>query len=385
MDVNKKELPLLKYRNENIALLFVILAFFFLMLYSGFKLNIFLLFDVDFAFREDNFWSYSSSIFRRGMVGEVIYFIDVLTGNGAYIFSCLIWLTFLVFLAKTLSYMKDSLSLIELSIFLISPCFLLYSVDSEIFTLLPFLALMSSNHVVKLWGGLLLIALAISIREISFLFYFPILIYMFIFEKVEIKLVSLLILILSLFLLLYPKPDPTFLLEDTHWSDKGYELKDHHLYQFVTMGIYDVLAYHFGYFRDKLFYIVIPLLSFISLSIIFFYQRTKDSVAALYYLGMVSVCFILTIDYGRYFYLFWMYAILSSHPKVSYLFIKPWSFINFRPDFIDRGLSWLYQFRTLFLVTLVLAPSGYWIGVYQLYPRIMTLVHEGLWFLKSVL
>ena len=371
--------------SNNLSIIFIMLAFLFLALYSGFKLNVFFLFDVDYTFREDNFWSYSSSIFRRGMVGEVLYNLDLLTGNSFYIFSFVIWITFLYFLFMSLVYVRKCFSLFELSAFLISPCFLLYSVDSEVFTLLPFLTLFNSSNRVRIWGTLLLIAFSISIREISLLFYFPVLVYLIVYEKSIVKVGSFFVLLLSLVCILIPKPEATFMLEDTYWADKGYSLKSHHLYLFVDMGILDVLDYHLGYFRDKASYIIIPLFCFIALLVVFFFQRTRDSIATIYLFFMVSVCFVLTIDYGRYFYLFWIYTVLSSHSKVSYMFVRPWGFITIRPNIIERILVRLGSYRVLILVFFTLAPSGYWIGVYQLTPRFMTLLNEGLWFFKSAI
>jgi len=162
----------------------------FISLYAGLKLNIFLTSEDPYSFRVDNFWAFSSSIFRRALNGELIYRINLATGHGIYIYSLFIWITFLIFLYLAIREIKETLTFYDLFLLLISPALLLYRVDSEIFALLPFLTLLNPNKNIRLWGTIALIIISTLFKEISFLFFLPVLLYFFINGNISIKVTT---------------------------------------------------------------------------------------------------------------------------------------------------------------------------------------------------
>ena len=348
----------------------------FISLYTASKLNLFMLKDLSYAFRPDNFWSYSSSIYRRGSTGEIVYYLDIITGKGIYIFALLIWSLFVLFLIKFLKEIKGELSLLETLLLVISPFLLLYSVDAEIFTLLPFLTLFSRNKFLNVWGTLFLIVVATLIREISLLFYFPVLVSFIVCGQRHIKLFATIVLFALFLIVLYPKPTPTFLLEQTHWS--SLELQDTSLYKFADTPLREVLPKHIGFIMSKWEYFIIPVVCFMLLATSMFYKRTLNVLGALYLFSMISVCFVLTVDYGRYFYLFLIFSTLASSSAVSKHFTTFPAILNFKSlNLLGGSLSKIEANKKYLLLFAVFSPSGFWASAYQIKPRFYTLLAES--------
>lgn len=370
----------LKFNNWNESKVLInYLSFLFLVFISFYvasKLNLFLLKDLSYAFRSDNFWSYSSSIYRRGLTGEIIYYLDMISGKGIYLFALTIWSLFVMFLIKFLKEIKGELSLIEVLLLVLSPFLLLYSVDAEIFTLLPFLTLFSKKQFLNVWGTLFLIVVATLIREISLFFYFPVLVSFIVGGQRCIKLFATLVLFSLFLIVLYPKPSPTFLLEQTYWS--SLELQDTSLYEFVDMPLSEVFPKHIGFMMSKWEYFIMPLLCFMLITTSMFYKRTLNVLGALYLFSMITVCFVLTVDYGRYFYLFLIFSTLASSSAVSKYFTTFPAILNFQSlNLLDGSLRKIEANKKYLLLFAVFAPSGFWAGEYQIRPRFYTLMAES--------
>lgn len=349
----------------------------FIAAYVAMKLNLFMTKELSYPFRADNFWAYSSSIFRRGLTGEIIYNLDILTGKGIYLFTFSIWSFFVLFLARFLKELRRELSVTECILFIFSPFLLLYSVDAEIFTLLPFLTLFSKNHKVCIWGTLALIVISTLIREISLLFYFPVLIYFMINGQRHLKLTAGLILLILLSIALFPKPSPTYFLENSYWSTL--ELQKHSLYKFSDMPISQVLPMHLDFIFSKWQYFVIPVTCFLLLATSLFYKRTSSALGSLYLFSMISACFVLTVDYGRYFYLFIMLTVLASSPSTYKYFTTFPAILNFNGinSLLGCFLKKIESNKSIILLIAVISPSGYWAGDYQIKPRFYTLMSES--------
>ena len=305
--------------------LLIVSGFLFLAITAALQLNIFHTTDQLYTFRPDNFWAYSSMIFRRALTGEFLYYLDLITGHGIYLFSVLIWLTFLLFLVAYLSELKKEFNSIGLLLCLLSPVFLLYQVDAEIFMLLPFITLYSKSNFVQNWGTLILIVFSVLIRELSLLFFFPVLVTFILQGRMALKAATITALLLLLVFLFSPKPAPTFYLENNYWNAQGFHtthsfIGSKHLYDFVSMPLSDLLSLHISLLKEienGWFLLGLPLISFMGLFAGIFYARTKSVGGTLYSIGLVSVSFILTLDYGRYFYLFFMFALFASSNQVK--------------------------------------------------------------------
>jgi hypothetical protein len=276
---------------------------------------------------------------------------------------------------------RKELTLLETILFIFSPLFLIYNVDAEIFTLLPFLVLSHKDEKIRVWGGIFLIILACLIREISLLFFFPVLISFILNEKKLNRIISSFTLIFLILFTISPTPPPTYFLENTYWMDRGIDLKSYNLYQFADMRATEIITIHLGYILSKIELVVVPVLCFMLFILSVFYKRTQSLTGTIYILVMVSTCFLLTVDYGRYFYLFVMFIFLASQKKTTKLFSTfPTIPIIKDSSPIKRTLQKVEAYKIYLLLILVFSPSGFWAGAYQLTPRFYTLLIENTFF-----
>ena len=363
---------------EKYVKLYLYIYGFFILIYTAFNLNLFLTSDQLYSFRPDNFWSYTSSIFRRGLAGEIIYRAQLLTGNGIYLFSLAIWLMFALSLMLFLKeVINERLRAVEIIFLILSPFILLYSIDTEIFCLLPFLTLFSKNEKVRNLGTLCLIIISVLFREFSLLLYFPVILHFILKGSKGIKISYTLAFLFILFVIFMPKPTPTYILENTIWNDL--QLRNTNLYKFTEMSLKDVLPIHIGFISEKWHYFITAVICFILFTASTFYAKTKSIIGVFYLLITIAICFILTVDYGRYFYLFLIFYFIASNHKISSYFCTFPQSLQKIDDIklFHSFFTFVGKHKLLILIIATLAPSGYWSGEYQIKPRFITLLAEN--------
>ena len=327
-------------------------------------------------FREDNFWSYSSGFMRRGLSGEFLYWLELTTGQALILYPLLLWLAFSIFALLVMLEVCRTMKPIEVVLFVLSPAYLLFYVDSEIFLLLPFLALLSGKWVGRDYVVIVLVIIATMIREFGILFYAPLLLHYLAAKSWLLRVTSAIVsvgLVSSLFL----RTTPTYWLEKEFWPQRGVEgLPDSYLYTFAEMGLMDVLSLHLSWIYQYFIPFGLSVLAFLPLLVLVSLSRGGSRLFRLYVLLLTAMCFILTVDYGRYFYLFFYYMILATHPAVREMFsLAPLSRLwpekglggaaAFRPESI------INSYRYLIWGVFIIAPSRVWLGYHGVNPRVV--------------
>lgn len=367
----------LRFRDEPSSAFQYLLCYLFtvlMVLAAAIELEVFSSFNLN-ALRADNFWSYSSGIIRRGLSGELIYYFDRLFGNGPRVYALLLVSVFAFFTYQALREAAHRLSLSEVCLLGISPLVLFYEIDTEVMALLPLLTVNSKHQWVRVYGTLALIAVGVLFREITLILHFPILLYLLLSRTGTARFLSVGLCMLSIVFILSPKPAPNYLLETTYWNAQGLELLDHHLYRFVEMSIGDVLPLHLTYIADHALLILPAICGFLLFSIAIVFHRTHSILLSCYCAAAISLCFVLTVDYGRYFYFFMLYVLLLPASIAT-------PFINIERAADQRiykrlhhSLTLINRYRVCWLMILVVAPSGYWAGAYEPVPRIWDWLH----------
>jgi hypothetical protein len=192
------------------------------------------------------------------------------------------------------------------------------------------------------------------------------------------------VLALLLVFLFFPKPAPTFYLENNYWSTQGVFsapafILNKGLYRFVSMPLSDLLTFHLSVLKEikyGWFLLGLPITSFMGLFVGVFYSRTKSVEGTLYAIALISVSFFLTLDYGRYFYVFFMFALLASSNSVKLYFTTFPKLPFIRLDHATKLFEKIALYRMYFLLTLIIAPSGFWAEKFTVHPRIFTFLHE---------
>ena len=337
-----------------------------------------------FGFRPDDFWSYSSGFRRRALPGELIYRIDLLTGAAPLLFSVLLWASTLVVFAALLSEIHRTLPWPQVLLLLSSPVLLIYEVDTEILLLLPFAAL-GLPASLRPWGLLLAILLAMAIRELALLFYAPMLWALLLRGSPALRLMTVLTTAAAVLVLLAPVT-PDYHLEREYWPERGIDgLRSTHLYGFAELGLADVVPMHLEMIRAHLVQALPGFVAFLLFCCGLLRARTGRPLPALWFLVVYLVFAVLSVDYGRYHYLFFAWALFASTEVAS-----PW--FDFREvetlgrrmaprtvEAFDAALCWLHERAGMvLLVIFVLAPAGPWVERYELHPRFVEFALEVL-------
>ena len=336
-------------------------------------------------FREDNFWSYESQIFRRAMSGQIIWYMDLISNNGPLLYSILMFLTFSVGSAIVLRISSELLTKTECILLLISPMYLIYSVDSEIFvalTALLFFFRFARNAPIFIINIILFFAL---IREISILVYFPILLTIMVRNRYG---VLYLIASIAFYVILLNAiwGNDYLSLEQNYWpAPREWRLEQYGLYNFLDSSVIDVLKKHvLETFRGDFPYNILFWLSgFIFINSIVF-LRSKSPSYKVYFAFMYALCSILSYDHGRYFYVFFFLSILSTDRRCLSLYQEGLDRVAVLLG-ISAQLSHFHSLRYVALrwvrvaslVAVVVLPSAYFAAGEFARPRVVAFV-DGL-------
>jgi len=334
-----------------------------------------------YTFVPDNFYSFSSVIYRRALPGEVIYYLDVLTGNGPLAFSFIIFMfsAFIVFLIFREA--AETLTPPECFLLMLTPIVLNYKIDGEIFLFIPFISILFMKGQARDILTLFLIGVAITIRSVAFIFFLPVVLYLIFNGRSYVRVFAALVLAAATAFLFAPKPDPTYLLETTYWPDQGYgDLKETYEYMFVEWGLSDIIRFHIELLDGHVWSSLIGMFAITVLSVVYIVKRSENVALATYYILMIMFFSIVSIDYGRYYYVYFGFAILSTHAKATdYFSFAPFPQIldRFLPDtqrrISDALLSVGSVSRAIMIAFFALCPVGYWAAETSFPPRLLQL------------
>lgn len=327
------------------------------------------------TFREDNFWAYSSGFMRRGLPGEFIYRLDQWTHQGPLIYSVLIAAIYFLAWVVVAREAARFFTPVQAMLALLTPLALHNGIDGEVFILLPLLYLGLRGEQASDLTALVLIALALAMRESAILFFLPLILGIMIRAGWLERLCG--VAILAMFALsIVAGNDPTYLLERDYWPGAGIDdLMTRHLYLFAELPLGMLLHVHFSVIHDHLALVTPSLVLFAVLYVTVIYRRSGSVLLTAYFSAALSVFFLLTIDYGRYFYLPFAIALLITAPGVRE---RIWDPLSARSAARRERLAsrqapeWL----AAILLGFALAPSGYYVEVYTLFPRFVVTAHE---------
>ena len=335
-----------------------------------------------FGFRDDTFWAWSSGFARRGLPGEVIYRLDLLTGAGPFLFSALLIAVFAVITVVALRKLYKRLPGVQFALLCLTPVVLIYRVDAEILILLPFFGLILAGGE---WRGpvtLVLIAVATLARELALVLFLPVLLTLAVTGPVWLRAATV-ATVAALALPFVLGGQPTYALETLYWPDHGVPgLQDMTMYRFAEMGLGELLGLHLGFWAEDWLIVLPSILVFLALALsILVPAGPHGPRAALVFLPLVAVMFILTVDYGRYFYLLVFYLILATRPDCLPCFdLRNWRGLPRAEAVVARTGHWVARHRTAVLIAFALVPSGFWTREYEALPRavlfVRTLVDE---------
>jgi len=326
-----------------------------------------------FGFRDDTFWAWSSGFARRGLPGEVIYRLDLLTGTGPFLFSVLLIAVFAGIAVLALGELHRRLPGAQFALLCLTPVVLIYRVDAEVLILLPFLGLILARGT---WLGpvtLVLIAVATLTRELALVLFLPVLVTLAITGPVWLRAITL-ATVAALSLPFVLGGQPTYALETLYWPDHGVPgLRDMIMYRFAEMGLSELLHLHLGFWAENWLIVLPSILVFLALALsILVPAGPQGSRAALVFLPLVGAMFILTVDYGRYFYLLVFYVILATRPDCLPFFdLRDWRGLPAAEAGLARVGHWTARHRTAVLAAFALVPSGFWTNEYQALPRVV--------------
>lgn len=353
---------------------------------SIFSLEILPYFTTDraYTFRPDNFWAWSSGIYRRAMLGELLILVDRNTGYGPEILSGMIYATFLVVAAAVCFLLRRSLTIPELILLSLTHFVIFYFVDAEIFLFLPMAAILMPRFQGQQAVVLLLIVVATVIRELAILLYSPVLLYFIQRGTKWIRIGVVLYLIAFVATIMMPG-SPNFSAEKLYWEPRGITgLIDEHLYLFVDMSLIEVLARHLNRISNNLLFGGgLWLLNAVFL-IVYISHKTRSGILAAWFFGVYVVSSLLSIDHGRYAFFFLAFSVFITTERGH-------SWFNFEDlnkrlprlimDVLDRPTCWIADRRRfilpIVLSLLVVAPSGGWVGGVDWPPRIYVYIEKA--------
>lgn len=341
-----------------------------------------------YTFRTDNFWSYSSGFTRRGLPGELLIWLnEVSAGNGPFIFSAIVSLLFIVTYVIVLSRLFSDCSGVSSILLALSPILLFFQIDAEIFMLLPLLVMCFTTPGPSMPLVLALIGLSIAFREASILLYFPVIVKGFFDKRAISAVISAAIIGLFIISISLQGEDLSYRMERDYWPAFGItDLLASHLYSFSDLPLSETISFHLEMISRKFVAGGASLIAFFFICTITIYLRSRSLFLVLYFSCAMGVMGILTVDYGRYYYLFFFAAVLMSDQRAMlYVILEPIKvildeklvnsrlFAKWRCDAVR-----LTRIRTLALLVICLAPTGFYIGSLKMTPQFVRVVSEFL-------
>jgi len=345
----------------------------------------YLIYDVTFWFREDNFWSYSSGFSRRALIGELLYWFQAFLGIGPWILSIFIYLAFIPLLAAMCRELFKTASPLIIILLMFTPFALSYGADAEIFLLLPLLAMTGTESDRQKLTVLALIAAVSLIREIALILYIPVLLRFISRESGALRYLSIAYIGVMLFSLVYDFGAPNFSLETGFWPQHGVSgLEDTVLYGFATTSLGELIAIHY---ESTMHYPVLALIQWGLLAGAMFFYLAHRNVPPLvfgWFIAMFAVSSVLTIDHGRYAYMFFMFAVLlSSDVRKSWFdfdlpALPP---IRWATDLTQSLMTAMMRVAGIalpvVLALLIISPSGFHTGDMDWTPRVLEIAALG--------
>lgn len=325
-----------------------------------------------FGFRDDTFWAWSSGFARRGLPGEVIYRLDLLTGAGPFLFSVLLIAAFAGVAVLALGELYRRLPRVQFALLCLTPVVLIYRVDAEVLILLPFFGLILVRGA---WRGpvtLALIAAATLTRELALVLFLPVLITLTTTGPVRLRAATV-ATVAGLALPFALGGQPTYALETLYWPEHGVPgLRDMIMYRFAEMGLGELLRLHLGFWAEDGLIVLPSILVFLALALsILVPAGSQGPRAALVFLPLVLVMFILTVDYGRYFYLLVFYLALATRPDCLPFFdLRDRCGLPQAEAVVARAGHWAARHRTAILAVFAVVPTGFWTNEYEALPRV---------------
>lgn len=331
--------------------------------------------DLAFSFRSDNFFSFSGGQIRRGLIGEGLLQLQSIGVDAIVSYSLLLLLTYFLLYTFVFPKLLASFRVSEVLLILLSGFFLMPGIDRELFMLLPAVYYFARRK--EDAGFYLLIALNAFIHELSLLLYFPFiwgLLRNLLSDRKWYQLLYLLVIAASFGSVILLKSELNLVPEREFWPLHGVSgLEEHFLYTFAGKGLLATLKLHGSVILGKVetLYAIPGLIAFFLLVMLSLRRFGAKAIVLYYYLAINVLLFLLTIDYGRYFYLLFFFYLLvaqsglllkAEQALASFKFLMP-GFVEklFHFDFSPSLYRWL-------LIVFAVAPFGYWLGDTMLEP-----------------
>lgn len=325
--------------------------------------------DLAFSFRSDNFFSFSGGQIRRGLIGEGLLQLQSIGVDAIVSYSLLLLISYFLLYTFVFPKLLASFRVSEVLLILLSGFFLMPGIDRELFMLLPAVYYFARRK--EDAGFYLLIALNAFIHELALLLYFPFiwgLLQNLIRDRRLPQLLYLLVIGASFGSVILLKSELNLVPEREFWPLHGVSgLEEHFLYSFAGKGLMATLKLHGSVILGKVetLYAIPGLLAFFLLLAMSLRRFDAKAIVVYYYLAINALLFVLTIDYGRYFYLLFFFYLLVAQSGLLLKAEQSLSSFKFlMPAFVERLLSFEYSARIFrwVLVLFAIAPFGYWLG-----------------------
>lgn len=329
-----------------------------------------------YAFRDDDFFSFSSGHIRRGLIGEFLYLLQRNSISSVIVFTAILLITYVIIYGRIFFRMLQTLPLTERYLLLLTPLVMHMGIDRELFILLPLAWFYYRKQTDFIFY--LIIAVILFIHEIALLFYLPFIAALFLkispIKKTQ-RLLAISSLLVALFILFGIKENITNQLEIHFWPTQGIAgLTQTYLYTFGGMPVSALLRNHGSILllNIETLYALPGIILFLMYSFSCLNRKQWLPYTTLFYLGVNALFFIMTIDYGRYFYhLFFLYLFLQT----SGLAEKAEATLSsIAAPVIGKWLIHLpklaiQQYHVWILILFINVPIGYWVRDTELSPR----------------
>ncbi len=339
--------------------------------------------DLAFAFRSDNFFSFSGGQIRRGLIGEKLILLQSWGIDAVQFYSVLLLVFFAFAYLIVFPRLLQSFKSTEVFLILMGGFFLMPGLDREIFILLPALYFLFRRQRDLLFY--LLIAVLAFVHELALLLYFPFILDLLLRAWKEHKPAQLLAVLLILGgygAVILIKGQMNFVPEREFWPQYGISgLEDRFLYSFSGKGLWETLKMHLSVMigRRETIYAMPGMAAFFTIVFLSLQRFGASALLIVYYIGINALIFLLTIDYGRYFYLlFFFYLLISQNGMLGMAEKALKGFKPLFPQFLERLMNFEFR-RDVYLSALIvfaLAPFGYWLGDTLLEPALWQEVQQ---------
>jgi hypothetical protein len=329
-----------------------------------------------YAFRDDDFFSFSSGHIRRGLIGEFLYLLQRNGINSIIAFTAILLITYTIIYSRIFFRMLQTLPLTERYLLLLTPFVMHMGIDRELFMLLPLVWFYYRKQTDLIFYCI--IAIVLFIHEIALLFYLPFMLALFL-KTSPVKGLqrgfAICSIVVALVILFGIKEHITNQLELSFWPEQGIRgLTQTYLYTFGGMPVTALLRNHISILllNIETLYALPGIVLFFVYSFSCLNSKQWLPYTTIFYLGVNALFFIMTIDYGRYFYhLFFLYLFLqtSGLAEKAETTLK-----DIAQPMVGKWVKKLpkltfQQYHIWILLLFINAPIGYWVRHTELSPR----------------